>query len=260
MQYISDTIFDITKNNVLVDTAMPKAMFYEHDALKAKDRAIIKRHVESMRLVGLLNKDHINIPEVHTDEFLYEEIYIVEVKPKSRDYCDQIAHYIHKTIPNPVIIVFDYKSQIQISCAVKRRSKLSKDQSVITDTYDTDWFSLVVLSEAEKWMLENVKIDALPWTSLHDWYETLCQRLLVFNLAEIIQIVPKGSPPGISILRDLQKKHDDLKSNIQTLQNTLDKEKSFAERMNINEKLSQANQDFKETITIITNTLTNTSV
>jgi len=97
-----------------------KKLFYENAKLNRADKELFIRHVDKIKWNYCLKPINIPIKPFKDDIREYNEIEVITVKIKLSNKTKRLAEIIMRSIPYPMVLVFENKNKIQIFTAHQR--------------------------------------------------------------------------------------------------------------------------------------------
>ena len=149
---------------------LDKKMFYDNGDLSKEDKKIFIDYIDRIEMSYILNSSTLNISSFINDEYYYEAIAYLKVKLKQQDKIDKISKIINNSIPNPLVIIYEFDKEYCISTAIKRLSKTEKNKTVVEESNITDWLNINNLSENDKKFIDSISLRKIPYTNLFDFY------------------------------------------------------------------------------------------
>ena len=139
-----------------------KKMFIDNGVLDATDKTSLKNDIDKIRWLYTLKPSTINIAYYNDQEREYPEVAVLHIELSSPKRLKRIAHFINRSIPYPLILLFtceiEGQSSLAIGLADKRINQADKEKWVIEDSIHTDWINLSNQSEAEAEFLASFKV------------------------------------------------------------------------------------------------------
>jgi hypothetical protein len=167
-----------------VDKKVFKNAFFKNTSLTKRQRDVITDDIESINWVFALKEENTNIPALVTDEYDYSEVQVMGVELRSDKNKDRISNIIHKSIPSPVIIVFEYEDEISLSTGMKRESRVDKFKTVVEDIYTTEWIS--GKGKKERDFFDSLGVKNLSHKNFYEFYADFADRVKLFIAFEYI--------------------------------------------------------------------------
>lgn len=212
--------------------------------LDAADKTSLKEDVEKIRWLYTLKPNTINIAPYKDDELEYPEIAVLHIElsnpnPKEKTV-KRIAHFIHRAIPYPLILLFtcnnEKQESLMVALAFKRTNQADKEKWVINDSISTGWIDLSNASKAELDFLSSLRVSNLPFSNFYVFYQAIAKRVVGVICAEHSNVfslddgADKGWKNRLDKLRELEK----LTANKSELANKLNKEKQMGKLVDLN--------------------------
>ncbi len=118
----------------------------------AKRLGVQRKDVDKIRWLYTLKPSTINIAPYNDSQREYPEIAVMQVELSRTERVMRIAHFINRSIPYPLVLLFTCDIEGQASLAIgladKRINQADKEKWVIVDSIQTDWFDLSDQSKA----------------------------------------------------------------------------------------------------------------
>ena len=226
---------------------LDKKMFYDNGDLSKEDKKIFIDYIDRIEMSYILNSSTLNIAPFVNDEYYYEAIVYLKVKLKQQDKIDKISKIINNSIPNPLVIIYEFDKEYCISKAIKRLSKTEKNKTVVEESNITDWLNINNLSENDKKFIDSISLRKIPYTNLFDFYKTINDKIYIFKISDKIigyeDISDKKTlEESKQISEQIEKLEDELKKTIRNLK----KENQFNKKMELNIKATDLEKKIKE--------------
>ena len=128
-----------------------KALFAENGPLTASDRKTFRNDISEIICSYILDDNHGIVLTPYTDEeHDYTCLTQVDVFLKKTGKASRVAELCHRAMPYPLIVILHDADKIMLSMAEKRFSRDGKEQVVLEQTINTEWFSESGLEEFQK--------------------------------------------------------------------------------------------------------------
>lgn len=187
---------------------IPKNTFYKIDDFSKTNEKIFTNDIENIFIISAINKNNINILDYKTDELNYSEIYYLFVSLKSDKKISDIHKIIHTIIPNPVVLILNYKDNIIFSTAKKRINKNDKTKQVIERFFITEKIDINYLINTDKEFLDDIYLTKNSFENFFRFYMDISNKIVIFNLVNIRSGYKKTHLENID---KLIKRLDDIK-------------------------------------------------
>lgn len=235
-----------------LDKPVFKKMFLDasdgkRSVLDAGDKTSLKEDVEKIRWLYTLKPSTINIAPYEDDELEYPEIAVLHIGLSNTNRVKRIAHFIHRAIPYPLILLFtcsiENQERLMVSLAFKRTNQVDKEKWVISDSVNTGWIDLSSASDAESEFISSLKLNSLPFNNFYLFYQAISERVIALICAEhsneflLNDPSDKGAAGRLDKLRELEK----LTAKKSELTNKLKKEKQMGKQVNLNTQIKNIN-------------------
>ena len=97
-----------------IGTTIYKKHFYDNATLSSSDKMLFKNNINRITWLYCLKPNLINIAAYKDDERDYPELEVIEVILNKDNKLDRIAEVIMRTIPYPMILVFNLNNKLQL--------------------------------------------------------------------------------------------------------------------------------------------------
>ena len=115
-----------------------KKLFLDNGVLGAADKKCLKDDVNRVRWLYTLKPSTINIAPYADAVREYPEVAILQVELANPNRIGRIAHFINRSIPYPIVLLFtldvDGQTSVALSLADKRINQADKEKWVLEDS------------------------------------------------------------------------------------------------------------------------------
>lgn len=240
-------------NPCRLDKPVFKKLFLDNGVLDATDKKCLKDDISRVRWLYTLKPSTFNIAAYGDDIREYPEVAVLRVELNSPNRVARIAHFINRSIPYPLVLLFtaeiDGHASMSISLADKRINQADKEKWVLEDSVNSGWLNLAAQSVPEGEFLNSLKVTALPFTDFWCFYQALIERVIAINCAthsgDFKLDVHGSSDQGagrLEKLRELEK----LDAQKAEIANKLKKEKQMGRQVELNTKVKNINDRIAE--------------
>lgn len=230
-----------------------KKMFLDNGVLDATDKKCLKDDVDKIRWLYTLKPSTINIAPHNDNEREYPEVAILHVELSRPDHFKRVAHFINRSIPYPLVLLFtceiEGEANLVISLADKRINQADKEKWVIEDSIHSSWINLGKQSEIESRFLNSLAINNLSFKDFFNFYKTLTDRVIAINCASHSGEFSLGNDSSegenkdrLTMLRDIEK----LDAKKLEIANKLKKEKQMGRQVELNTQVKKINDKIAE--------------
>ena len=221
--------------------------------LDATDKKCLKDDILRVRWLYTLKPSTINIAAYGDDSREYPEVAILHVELNNANRAARIAHFINRSIPYPLVLLFtaeiDGHISMSISLADKRINQADKEKWVLKDSVNSGWLRLEDQSAPESEFIKSLKVSALPFTDFWLFYQALMERVIALNCAihsGDFKLDPHGSTEQgagrLGKLREFEK----LGVQKAEIANKLKKEKQMGRQVDLNTRVKKLNDRIAE--------------
>ena len=245
-----------------LDKPVFKKLFLEasdgkRGVLDATDKKCLKNDILRVRWLYTLKPSTINIAAYRDDSREYPEVAILHVELSNASRAARIAHFINRSIPYPLVLLFtaeiDGHSSMSISLADKRINQADKEKWVLEDSVNSGWLTFSDQSAPESAFLISLKVSALPFTNFWRFYQALMERVIAINCAfhsgdfklDVLSTNEGASNQGTGRLEKLRELE---KLNVQKAEiaNKLRSEKQMGRQVDLNTRVKKLNDRIAE--------------
>ncbi|TNC82843.1 MAG: DUF4391 domain-containing protein [Oleiphilus sp.] len=236
-----------------LDKPVFKKLFLDNGVLDATDKKCLKDDISRVRWLYTLKPSTINIAAYGDDIREYPEVAVLHVELSNASRAARIAHFINRSIPYPLVLLFtaemDGHTSMSISLADKRINQADKEKWVLEDSVNSGWLTFTDQSTSESEFMNSLKVTALPFTDFWRFYQALMERVIAINCAihsgDFKLDVHGTSNQGAGRLEKLRElaKLDTQKAEIA---NKLKKEKQMGRQVDLNTKVKNINDRIAE--------------
>ena len=164
-----------------------KKLFLDNGILDTTDKKCLKDDVNRVRWLYTLKPSTINIAPYNDSVREYPEVAVLQVELDSPNRIGRIAHFINRSIPYPLVLLFtleaDGQTSIFVSLADKRINQADKEKWVLKNSIHSGWISLDDKSRDKAKFIASLKITGLPFTDFWQFYQALMNRVIAINCA-----------------------------------------------------------------------------
>jgi hypothetical protein len=236
-----------------LDKPVFKKLFLDNGVLDATDKKCLKDDISRVRWLYTLKPSTINIAAYGDDIREYPEVAVLHVELSNSSRAARIAHFINRSIPYPLVLLFtteiDGHTSMSISLADKRINQADKEKWVLEDSVNSGWLNFSDHSSPESKFLNSLKVTALPFTDFWRFYQAFMERVIAINCAthsgDFKLDVHGGSNQcagRLVKLRELEK----LDAQKAEIANKLKKEKQMGRQVDLNTKVKKINDRITE--------------
>ncbi len=223
----------------LLDKPVYKKMFLDHAELDQTDKKAMSEDVDRIRWQYTLKSDTINIAPFQDSEREYLEIAVLSVELSNPARLNRIAAFMHRAIPYPLILAFEYDGKIVISVGEKRINQADKSKLVIAERWQTQWIDPQKPSTAQKGFLEAIQLHRLPSTNFYALYEAF--------QAQVVALIASDRTGGFTAAHITESKEyaailgeiDRLEREIAALRTALKREHQMGGKVTLNGKIRE---------------------
>lgn len=229
----------------------------KRSVLNATDKKCLKDDILRVGWLYTLKPSTINIAAYRDDSREYPEVAVLHVELSNSSRNARIAHFINRSIPYPLVLLFtaeiDGHTIMSVSLADKRINQADKEKWVLEDSVNSGWIRLEDQSASESEFLKSLKVSVLPFTDFWRFYQALMERVIAVNCAfhsgdfKLYNHHSIGGALNQGVGR-LEKLRELEKLDVQKAEiaNKLKKEKQMGRQVDLNIKVKNINDRIAE--------------
>ncbi|EJS45936.1 hypothetical protein ICE_05346 [Bacillus cereus BAG1X1-2] len=229
-------------SRTVLNRKIPKKAFFNQAALSASEKEMFTSQIEGIYLLSVMNQQSTNIPIYQNEEFYYAEVVWIYVELRTAKNINRIIGAVHKSIPNPVVLIMDSsEGQILLSTGHKRLNKNDQSRVVVEQPAITNWFNPKEEATAYSKLLNALIVSNLSFENLHSIYEDIHQWIRCEELIQLVGTMPASSDKreeAVNILSNIQK----LRKEVEQLQHDQKVQLDFGAKMDIHMKIKRQEQ------------------
>ncbi len=225
--------------NARVDQRVPKTKLMERGAKTAADKRLIQEEIEELTWIASLESANIGVPSFQNVEREYLEIIILSLVLRGGTKLPRISELIHRSIPNPVLLIAKHGVSASVSLAHKRWSQ-DHSKVLIDNVRRADILHPESPTSLETDFLKSLSLPGLPCLDLFATYQGMIERIMAFEAAKIFGkfILPDSSQRMTTIATALET-YTRLRSALNTLRSKMAREKQFNRRVLLNTEIKR---------------------
>ncbi len=159
-----------------------KKQLLENADLTITDRKWVNEDIESLEWRYTLKPATINVAKYEDTDREYLEIALLHIKIKSDTHVKRLGEVIQRSIPYPLVVVFEYDNRININLADKRVNRADASKLKVEQFFDSDW--LFSNNKIELEFFERLNATSYSHQDLFAYYQDLVRRLVALQTAK----------------------------------------------------------------------------
>lgn len=171
---------------------------------------------ESLTHVATLQKSNTPMLPVSDEEHDVAAILYLRCVMKRRSGTAELAELLHRTFPNPTVLLFEAEGACGVSVALKRKSLAEHGAVVVEQIAGTGWFDPDDVAYGS--YLEAVAYSALPQATLLEFVRTLVRRTLAAKCIGALGFYPAVGEGAVDELMAQVRRMSELQTQIEGLQ------------------------------------------
>jgi hypothetical protein len=227
-------ILDIPEK-CFVGSSMSKTDFYNFAQLKSRDKKIFTESIDKITLVYTLQEENIRITPYKDKIREYTEVHIYNVSLKKMDKTDRIADIILRTIPYPMILVFEFENKIKLYVAHIKDHLADSEKITLEETISTNWININNLDNIDKKLFKSLQLENLSFSHFYKFYTDIVNNIIIYDVSKVVgrDLSPtvRLSPEEIKKIKD---EIDRVDNEIKLKENQSKKETQINKQVDIN--------------------------
>lgn len=171
---------------------------------------------ESLTHVATLQKSNTPMLPALDEEHDVAAILYLRCVMKRRSGTAELAELLHRTFPNPTVLLFEAEGACGVSVALKRKSLAEHGAMVVEQIAGTGWFDPDDTAYGN--YLEAIAYSALPQTTLLEFARVLAQRTLAAKCIGTLGFYPVVRERAVAELMARVRRLEELQTQIEELQ------------------------------------------
>lgn len=222
-----------------------KKLFHKNAELNKKEREALVSEIESIKHLATLNEYSLNVGKFRNEDYDYTDIAIIYINLKKIERITLISRMLHEAIPNPVLLILNYKEELLFTTAPKRLNKIETNKVIIEEINYSFWVKADCYDVNHRQFLNNLKINTLPYDNFYKFYRELDNRIYLTKAYSIFSKYPI-TIKNIKECKNILKEIENLKMETEVLSKQQKQELNFGKKMDIHIKLKELEMQIEE--------------
>jgi hypothetical protein len=227
-----------------VNKIIPKKTIYENSELKKSEQELIKDSVEKIIWEYSLKESNINIEKYVDNGYEYIEVEFFTVIMRTEKNYREIGEILQKTIPYPMVIIFEFKEKIALNCAMKRVNKQDNTKMIIEEKIISEDINVNKISENFYKLLEEINIKKLSFKNFYEFYKGIYDKIVLYNLSCVTGKYDENK--SIENINERLKIVEKICSDIEVLKNKMKNEKQSSKKSELVKKIKELNIELEK--------------
>lgn len=172
--------------------------------------------VESLSHVATLQKSNTSMLPVSDEEHDVAAILYLRCAMKRRSGTVELAELLHRTFPNPTVMLFEAEGVCGVSVALKRKSLAEHGAVVVEQIAGTGWFDFADAAYVD--YIARIAYPALPQSTLFEFARVFAQRTLAAKCIGALGFYPVVRERAVDELMTRVRHLEELQTQIEELQ------------------------------------------
>lgn len=224
--------FNIPQSCEVKNTVFKK-LFYENVDLTSADKDAFTDTINKITWLYCLKPETINIQTYKDDIREYIEIEFIEVELKEEKKINRIAEIIMRTIPYPMVLIFQLDDKLKLYVAHQRVNLSDSSKNTIEELVSTEWL------DNNSQLFDKLDIQKMRFSNFYALYSDIVDAISVYNVA---RFVPNDVEISGEEARKLTLEIQGLEKEIACLESKLNKETQFNKKMEFNIQINKLNK------------------
>lgn len=225
-----------------------KNLFYKNAKLSVTDKRWFTRDIDRIIWKYTIKPSSTLINAVKEYEYEYVEITIIEVRLHNDDHIDRLADIMHRTIPYPLMIIFEAGQWIRFSVADKRFNKADDQAATIKELWVTNRVNEQLRDPADRDFIKQLDYEKQPKLNLKVFYHSWINAFIAYKISRLtgtFQMLDEQDrkQQRIEALNGYRK----LEDQIDALRSKLNKAEAFNEKVKLNVDIKELEKQLKQT-------------
>lgn len=230
--------FNVTKESIL-ENSISKNSFYSNGNLKKSDKELFVNGIEKIIWQYSLKEESEGFRSYTNDNIEYDEIEVIRVILKEDCRYKKIAEIIQKTIPYPMIIIFELGNKVLFNTAFKRINKNDDNKNIAEEFNYTNWIDIANPNNKEIKFLKSLNIKNVMVNDFYKLYEEITNKIIIFNTSIYEEGDTNIENKDIEEIKAIKAKIDNIIMEIEKAKRQRDKEKQLNKRIDYQMKIKK---------------------
>ena len=244
-----------------INQKLTKKSFYDNGQLSASAQKLLQEQVESISLQAHLHPDNSNITAYQTAQHEYLEIFVIQITLKDNQawlnlksaQLKSLHEGVHKAIAYPLFLEIKAGEQVQWSLAEKsvHQADSEHDKLILNELLQTEWLSTDTATrpaELQKALIHRLAFANQNQQNLYTLYQSWYKALTGYALAHQAGLSDlPNTESSLEAQRAKLKQIQQLKKDIDELQNQLKACQQFNEKVELNIRLQNLTKQLEIT-------------
>lgn len=226
----------------LLQARIYKKQLLEHADLTITDRKWINEDIETIEWRYTVKPSTVAIPKYEDADREYVEVAFLHVTLKSASHVKRLSEVIQRSIPYPLIIVFEHAESIFINLADKRINRADSSKLTVETFFNSEWFSRqdIALSETHQEFIKSLGFSYLNQQDLYAFYQSWIASFNALEAAKHIgQFSLSNNAEADKLRQNYLQKIKALELELIALKVQLKNEPQFNRKVEINVQIKQ---------------------
>ncbi|MGL5428014.1 MAG: DUF4391 domain-containing protein [Cetobacterium sp.] len=186
-----------------IDKNIPKEIIYKVADADEKLKRIFVDNVDKIRFDTLINPKNSNIESYISESERYDEIDFLKIELREKGKENTVSKLLHQLIPKCTVLLLSFGNEVLISLAKKN---IDESSIKIDELINSIWIC------NDDVYLKEFNIRNLNSTNLKLFYESILEKVKIYNLSKSLKIESNIEPSNIQKLEALNKEIEELKA------------------------------------------------
>ena len=238
----------------LIKARVYKKQLLENADLTISDRKWVNDDIETIDWRYSLKPATVAMPKYEDAEREYIEIALLHIALKLPTHVKRLAEVIQRTIPYPLIILFEHEQALYISLADKRISLADSSKLTVEQFYESGWLTTQLNTESEihQAFFASLQFNQFDHQDLYRHYQSIIACINALDAAKLIgkYTLASGSQADKLLADKWRQEHlrtiKKLDSQLVSLRAAVKGESQFNRKLTLNVQIKELKQQIQQ--------------
>lgn len=239
--------FGIPKES-LINKTIFKKLFYENGNLNKSEVGVFTNNIKKITLLFSLNEGSINIKSYRDDIREYEELAIIQIDINDKTKSNRVGEIVQRTIPYPIIIIFNNEDEIQLNLASKTINKADTSKNTIEEIIRSHWIDRRNLNPIEEDFIESLNLKELSFSNFYAFYMDIFNRVFLLKVAQYTGGYKILLSEDLDRIKGIERSIYEKEKKLNSLRREIRREDNFSRKLKLNIKIKTLEEDLNNLI------------
>lgn len=209
-------ILQLPQDTLINNVRIPKTVFAKQANLTKKEQKVLDKvaHIEQF---AVLKKANTYMAPVINDNYDVQSIAFLRCTMRDSQAFAEVANLIHKSIPNPTVVLIDTDYELFLSASITRKSQAEHNAVVLESISSSNHISRADKSQPLEDFYRALAYSKLSQENLLDFIGDLAWQIQLSRMASDLGYYPQCEIEDRPTLRSLVVKKNTFQSQINAL-------------------------------------------